>query len=153
MSRQILIAVDLKASFAVTLIRYAQGFAATMGDEFRVLYVMEQASGGLFGFRSAQAPEPTPQAELDKATAEWLTKINAQLDTPLIADQLSVKEGVIAETINDAIDTLNVELLIIGAESRTSLAQIFDAGRGTNRITRTATCDVLVVGKRHLGLA
>ncbi|MGJ8516755.1 universal stress protein [Carnimonas bestiolae] len=136
-SRHILVAVDLNARFAVTLIRYAQAFATAMGDSLAVLYVNETAKD---------------QAASHYAAQHWCQQLNGQLESPLEEQQLSVRSGAIDATIVDEIGQRDIDLLMIGAESRTSLARLFK-GAGTSKITRSAPCDVLVVSKQRLGIA
>ncbi|WP_025733004.1 universal stress protein [Carnimonas nigrificans] len=136
-SRHILLAVDLNAHFAVTLVRYAQAFAAAMGDSLAVLYVSDTSS-------DTAAPHD--------AARQWYLQLNNQLEQPLAEGDLSVRSGSIDTTIVDEIATRNIDLLMIGAESRTSLTRLF-RGTGTSKITRSAPCDVLVVSRQRLGMA
>lgn len=153
MSRQIVVAVDLEAHFATSLVTYAQQFANTMGDTLNVLYVIEpKGTGGFFSFKNSTKVEAKTEDELAVLSQEYLAQLNNALPIPLEKEQLHIREGNIAETINADIEELQAELLVIGAESRTSLQQLLDR-KGTSQLTRLADCNVLVVGKEHLGLA
>lgn len=149
-SSPLLLAVDLDASFAPRLIEYAQGFATTMGMELQVLYVIEQ--GSRLTWRGFQTDEPLTEQALADAHAHWIKQLKDNLSAPLLADALWVRNGPMDERINAEIEALQTDLLMIGAESRTTVKRLM-GGVNTSKITRSANCDVLVVGRRHLGLA
>ncbi|ANF58036.1 universal stress protein [Halotalea alkalilenta] len=149
MSRKILVAVDLDAPFAIALIEHAQRFAAVMGDRLALLHVVER--GGRIAFRGAVAELPTDPATLIEAAEGWRERLNEQLETPIAPGQLRLRGGSINEQIGAEIEEQGFELLILGGESRHTLALFFDGG-GTARLARHAPCDVLVVARNKLGI-
>ena len=121
-------------------VRYAQEFAGNMGASVYLLNVVEPRPMAV----DISLNYVLLEEDLEKASLEDLDLILQDFLKAGLRAQCGVEIGNPADVILDKIDTLNVNLVIMGSHGKKGLSRLI-MGSVAETVVRKANCPVLIV--------